>query len=167
MKKALVLGFLAFIVSIIATKAGDSVLHDFHSALTSIVYDAPSRQYEITIRVFSDDLETALCRQANRKIKVESVEGEAILMAYLQKTFRIRNLQSAKISWEFVGFESGPESSRIYLAYPCGPGGKLQVVNKFFMELFDDQKNIVNVIQGERSQSHLFTQGQESHEFDG
>ena len=51
--------FCLFLVSF-STLKGNEVRHDFHTSLTEMRYNEGSKAFEVTIRVFTDDLEAMI-----------------------------------------------------------------------------------------------------------
>jgi hypothetical protein len=140
-------------------------VHDFHSSLTVMEYEPKDENYEITIRLFTDDIENLLQKTSNKKIPLESAEAESALKIYLSKHFTVKAPKSRFTNWEWVGFEAGTENSEIFVLYRAKPNTELIVENSILSDLFSDQQNIVNKVVGPSKHSHLFSPGSSSYTF--
>jgi hypothetical protein len=135
-----------------------AVLHDFHTSLAEVEYNARSRNFEVAIRVFSDDLEKAL-RVANpdQKIRVDGTKAsDPAVSAYMKKHFSISDSKrSGEIN--FIGTEMEGDVTWIYFEITgLDPKSNLSLQNLVLFESFDDQKNIVNVKIKDHRKTFLF-----------
>jgi len=129
----------------------NSHFHKFHVSVTQIEYNQKEQSAEITIRVFADDLETALSQHAKRPIKIDPAKankdkqlGETVI-AYLRDRFQLKTLAGRPVKLGWVGLEWQADMFWLYVEgkLPNGLEGA-QLRNKVFQELFEDQVNIVN-----------------------
>jgi hypothetical protein len=125
--------------------------HKFHVSVTQIEYNQKEQSAEITIRVFADDLESALSQHTKRAIKLDPATankdkqvGETVL-AYLRRAFELKAKTGRPIKLNWVGMEWQADMFWLYVEgkLPTGLEG-VQLRNKVFQELFEDQVNIVN-----------------------
>jgi hypothetical protein len=106
---------------------------------------------EIVIRVFTDDLENALSRRANRAVKIDPATAGRdrkvveLVMAYLRNSFELKTKAGHTVALSWNGIEGQPDMFWIFVKGRT-PGGLegAQLRNKIFCDLFDDQVNIVN-----------------------
>src|SRR6218665_2646707 len=66
--------------------------HAFHTSLTEIQYNARDKSLEVTIRLFTDDLENALTKINNgQKVMIggKNDNSDAVLSKYIQQHFAI------------------------------------------------------------------------------
>ena len=135
------------------------IKHAFHTSITQIEYNTKAKSYEVSIRIFTDDLETAI-DAANHKKGTKIVNGDKndILLAnYLNHHFSLLTPQNKKIALNYIGKENEELATWIYLEIADEPfvaGTKIQ--QNVLMELFEDQVNIVNFKKGELRKSFLF-----------
>lgn len=134
-------------------------LHAFHTSITQIEYNSKSKTYEISVRLFTDDFETALDNE--NKIKgtkiLDNDKNDAIVSYYIAKHFTITSPQNKKAVYKYIGKENEDLATWIYLELPADQlpkGSKIQQIS--MMELFDDQVNILNFRQGEERKTLLF-----------
>ena len=122
--------------------------HEFHASVTQMQYNVKERTFEISIRVFTDDLEKALSQEANRKIHLDEVKAEnnPIIEKYVRSHFAYINAQKQPKPVTYVGHEVEADANWIYLEMPYAEpfrGGMLK--QNILMEFFDDQVNMVNI----------------------
>lgn len=133
--------------------------HDFHTSLTEMRYNAKSKSFEISLRLFTDDLQKALsANNQNRKFVVENTDkNDAFVEAYVRKYFAVINPKNQKIAFQYVGKENEGEATWVYLEMPVNEsinGSKIQNITLF--DMFDDQTNIVNLFFQNQKKSYLF-----------
>jgi uncharacterized protein DUF6702 len=125
--------------------------HRVHVSVTNLEFNQPRQRVEIVIRVFTDDLENALSRRANRAVKIDPATAGKdrqvveLVMAYLRCSFELKNKAGRTVALSWNGIEGQPDMFWIFVKGRA-PGGLegAQLRNKIFCELFDDQVNIVN-----------------------
>ncbi len=136
--------------------------HKFHASFTTVEFNAETGALEISLRVFSDDLEQALSRQARRRIELnQTPEVEELVSAYVRERFKLRRRDGTPARVVWVGMEQRVDMTWIYIEAPA-PGGftDMEVLVTVFFELFRDQKNNVSCkdAQGKRHDT-LFRPG--------
>jgi hypothetical protein len=136
------------------------VLHPFHTSLTEIQYNAREKSLEITIRMFTDDLETALTKFNNgQKIMIggKNDNSNAILSKYIQQHFAIITPQKQKKTLNVLGKELEGDATWIYVEVPDTAIIKDHILqNDLMQELFDDQTNLVNFFYSGNKKTFLF-----------
>ncbi len=134
--------------------------HTFHLSFTQIEYHAQTKTMNITMRVFADDLETALSQHSGKSIKLTHHNAARLAAAYLRKTleFKGRNGQVKRLMR--VGLESKADVVflRFKVRMPDGMVGA-QVRQRVFFELFEDQVNQVLLTSGSAKASLEFKHG--------
>lgn len=152
---------LIVLVGLIAVAA--KPMHEFHSSITHIEH--VSGRYEVTIRVFSDDLEKAVTNFTKKKVQLDAAEGEAQVQNYLSRNLKITSSGTSHINWEWIGMESDPESTKIYLEYKAKDNTSLTVITTLLTELFDDQKNIITLERKGNKESQLLDKSNTTYTF--
>lgn len=131
-----------------------AALHPVHVSVTDIVYVPEDRELEITLRIFTDDLEEAVRKFINepgldllQPGRGRSADG--LISAYVFKHFDIL-LDGRKQSLRFLGFESDADAVICYiLAENVKRWRTMHITNRILFETFDDQSNLVHVtVQG-------------------
>lgn len=124
--------------------------HDFHTSLSELNYNPKTGSIEATIRVFTDDLETALTAfNQGKKVNVEASnkQADALIALYLEKNWGILTPQKAKKKLEYIGREPELDATWLYVEIPNAQQIKgFTFFNSIMLELFDDQTNLVNII---------------------
>lgn len=124
--------------------------HDFHTSLTEINYNPSSRSLEITIRVFTDDLENALTKHSGKKISINSTtkaEHDPLIEQYIHKHFALLSPGKENKKGSYIGRETEGDATWLYYEIlNCQAIRGYTLVNDIMQELFDDQTNLVNII---------------------
>jgi len=142
--------------------------HKFYVSITEVNHNTENESLEISIKLFTDDLEAALEVGQTKKIWIgderEAPETDSLLADYMSKKFVITiNDEVQKAT--FLGKELEADVTWCYLEIMDVADIKsLTISNRIFMELFDDQKNLVHIYVGDDEKSLLLRQGQESKE---
>lgn len=136
--------------------------HDFHTSLTEIQYNPKSGSLEVTIRVFTDDLEAALTGlNQGKKVSLElNPKGaDALIQQYLQKHWGLINPQRQIKGFDYIGKEPELDATWLYVEVPQAQNLKgYTLFNTIFLELFDDQTNLTNVLYPNQRKTILFNQ---------
>jgi hypothetical protein len=145
-------------------------LHAFHTSLTEIQYNAKEKSLEISIRMFTDDLETALTKFNNgQKIMIggKNDNSDAVLSKYIQQHFAIISPKKQKRILSFIGKELEGDATWIYVEMPNSQDLKgFFLYNSLMQEMFDDQTNLVNFIYLSNKKTFLFNAKTKSVEID-
>ncbi|WP_181305765.1 DUF6702 family protein [Rufibacter sp. XAAS-G3-1] len=137
--------------------------HDFHTSITDARYNPKNQTYELSVRVFADDLEEALSRRHKTTIRLDRSEKVNKLMAeYLQAHVAISAVKGTRATQKFLGAQEEADAVWLYLEIPAGkvPAGQLWVQNALLVEIFDDQTNILNLEVAGKKRSVLCRPGE-------
>lgn len=141
-----------------------SSFHDLHISKTELAYNSEDQAIQMSLHIFTDDLERgieAMNGATDLKISTEHEKDEATqwiydyLSAHLQLT-----VDGEPRTFDWVGKEPTPDYQAVWI-YLEIPGitsvNDLSVRYDVLMELYDDQRNILMVMdpQGKRTY-HLF-----------
>lgn len=133
--------------------------HEFYVGLTDIVYNAETMRYEITIKVFTDDLELALQDSFDQKIKLDEKPEEAhdaLIFRYVDSKFAVKAKNQQALKLTHIGRETELDVTWIYLeSTVVQPLQTVLVSNAMMMELYEDQSHIVHINQGGKVRSTL------------
>jgi hypothetical protein len=142
---------ILLIFSLVSGFSKPETKHDFHTSLTEMRLNSVSNSYEITIRVFTDDLQKAL-----RNNDLETDAADKAVEGYFKKHFAL--LKGKDVRWgNYIGKEVESDVTWLYLELPKANEVKeFQLLNTIFMEMFDDQSNLLNVISGEERKTLIF-----------
>jgi hypothetical protein len=121
-------------------------LHDFHASLSEVKQNSKEMVYEVSLRVFTDDLEAALSLQTGTKFKLNSApEMELALTSYLSKNWMLK-LNGKSVGAHYLGKEFDQDVCYLYFEFPFEKvNDKVEIKNIVLLELFDDQTNLLNL----------------------
>ena len=133
--------------------------HDFHTSLTEMRYNTKSKTFEISLRVFTDDLQKVLsATNQNRKFTLENNDkNDSLVEAYIRRHFVVINPKNQKLNINYIGKEKEGEATWVYLELPVNEsinGSKIQ--NDVLIDMFDDQTNILNIFMQNQKKSYLY-----------
>ena len=149
-----------FILMAFLGGAGGASAHDFHASLTEAQYNPQTRSLEVSLRVFTDDLEKALDNLYPNQEPFRLQEANLYLAGYLKKHFRVATPTGELLPLQYVGQEVATDVTWLYFEFPCGEQIPAQVTNSVFTELYDDQKNLVNLAYQGEKHSYVLTKGE-------
>ena len=134
-----------------------SFAHKFYASLAQ-VERTPAGRLEVSLRFFPDDLEAALRKATGRTIALENTKAfAAAFEPWLNSVF---SLQAGKQStaFKYVGIEVTVEAAWVYVetAWP-EPLDRSSMKNAILFDLFPDQKNTVNFVEGKKRSSVEFS----------
>ncbi len=155
------LSILLLLIGLIAPLSPAASAHKFYASLAQADLNPETNSVEISLRLFSDDLELVLTRRAGRTIYLDRAEEAApLVLAYLRERFELRTAdgQVREIAW--VGMESRVDATWVYFeirGVTDLAGATLR--NRIFFEQYDEQINTVNLRHGERHATLVFRSG--------
>ena len=131
--------------------------HQFFISTTDIQFKSEEKRAEITIQVFTHDI-NLLLENANYKTidlgtKKENDDIDIFLVNYLSDNFVLQDYR-----WKYIGKKVGTEYTLFFLEiedFSLSP--KIAILNSLFMDLYNKQRNIVNFYNGEIIQSASMT----------
>jgi hypothetical protein len=140
--------------------------HDYHVSVTQMQYNPALKSFEISIRLFTDDLEKGLSQSNNnQRISIKNGDkNDAIIEDYIRKSFVLTDTQKKPAGIHYIGKEQEEDATWVYLEVPiqgAWTGYKLQ--NSTLMEVFDDQVNMTNIKSASEKKTFLFKKGQIVH----
>lgn len=149
MKSTLVL-YLLFIC--LPSRAYVPADHDIHLSLCELRWNEDSGAFEVSLKVFIDDLELALSRQGVSGLSIgsekEAKEANQRIADYINRHFKI-SIDGSNLTAEFLGKELSDD----YLAVWCYfqftadlfQARKCMISNDVLLEIYDDQRNIMDI----------------------
>jgi hypothetical protein len=141
--------------------------HDFHTSLTQAEYNPSSASFEISMRVFTDDLEKALAN--DNHIQLTSLEkmvgADQKIEVYVKKAFSLEG-NSKIFPLKYIGRENDTDVTWLYMEVPVPAGLKvLTVKNAVLTELYEDEANIINLQFKSKKGTLLCRRGDEKKDF--
>lgn len=135
-------------------------LHDFHTSLTELQYNPKEKSYEVSIRMFTDDLENTLTKfNGGKKVFIggKNDNADEVIKRYIPQHFAVYTAQKQKKAMNILGKEIEGDATWVYVEIPDAQGvlgGILQ--NDLLVEMFDDQTNLVNFFYQNQKKTFLF-----------
>jgi hypothetical protein len=151
-----------------AVNEDEKVRHEFYVGLTDIVYNPSSRTYEITVKVFTDDLELALGSANGGKAVTladygSEADNDTLIFAYMAGRFRFSRKGNQTTTIHPIGRETELDVTWIYLeTEPMQPLKEAFVSNTMMMEIYDDQTHIVHLKQAGDTKTLMLHNGKQS-----
>ena len=128
-----------------------SSAHKFYVSVTNIVYSEEDSAFQITSRVFIDDLDKLLEERYGIEAKLATPEESKIAEEYIEKYFRSKfvvELDGKVVPYNFLGKKYDTDVAICYLEIPnvkLSEVKTMSVQNEVLTDLFDEQQNVVHV----------------------
>lgn len=124
-----------------------AAMHPFFVSMTEIVHRPKEKQLEISVRIFTDDLEKALAKECGCKVDLidpkKHDQMEILLHQYLDKVLAIK-VEGKSIKPVWIGFEKEEESTWSYLEVKdVASVSGLEVENRILHQTQPKQVNLV------------------------
>lgn len=150
---------MQFIIVILLWFAGP---HPIHISVTEIEFDERERELEITSRIFTDDLETAIRKDRNMPDLDLLSSPNGFTTAQLVKEYVLKHiavsLDGKRQPLNYLGLEDDGEALICYIQVKNVKKVKsIAVTNTVLLDVFDDQSNIVHVTVTDRVKSMRLT----------
>ncbi|WP_375443945.1 DUF6702 family protein [uncultured Fibrella sp.] len=139
--------------------------HDFHTSLTQMQFEAKSQTVEISIRMFTDDLETALTHENGGKLVQFGgpAKLDQLLERYVRKHFVVADAQRKPKPYTYVGYEQESDAHWVYIEMPAGgpdPFKNIVIKQDILMDVFSDQVNLINIQYQQQKKTVVFRNNQ-------
>ncbi|MER3318709.1 MAG: hypothetical protein RIB79_10505 [Allomuricauda sp.] len=128
-----------------------SSVHKFYVSVTNIVYSEEDSAFQITSRVFIDDLDKLLQERYGIEAKLATPKESQIAKEYIEKYFRSKfvvELDGKVVPYNFLGKKYDTDVVICYLEIPnvkLSEVKTMSVQNEVLTDLFDEQQNVVHV----------------------
>jgi hypothetical protein len=134
-------------------------IHPFYFSLTQVDYNPSTESLEITVKLFTDDIEQALEVQGTGRLYLgsekEATETDRYLETYLKQHLEFV-VNGAKMEYQYLGKEVELDVLWVYVEIMNVPAIKsVKVRNDLLHEMFDTQQNVVQFRVGNEKRSML------------
>ncbi len=142
------------------------VAHPFYVSVCQIDYNSDTNSLEITLKLFTDDLESALIGNDAEELYLgtekEVESADSLISAYIVKHLSI-DVEGKRQAWQYLGKEVDIDATWCYLEITEVPVlNELKLSSRIFLESFETQQNIIHVAVGKRKKSLLLDRGETS-----
>ncbi len=128
-----------------------STAHKFYVSVTNINYSEKDDAFQITTRIFIDDLEDVLKERYGVEGRLATDNESKMANEYLEKYLRTKfvvRLNGQQVTYDFLGKKYDDDVVICYIEVPkvgLETLKTLEFENEILTDLFDEQKNIVHV----------------------
>ncbi len=143
--------------------AGEACAHPFHTSVAETEWNSETKRLEVALRVSPEDLETALSKQGETKVRLEDSEGiDDLIVDYLNDHFTLckpksgdEDPQPLELKW--TGKELSTKAAWLFfeIEAPDGVEG-LELANRLLLDEGDSQINTVVLRDGKRKTTLRF-----------
>jgi hypothetical protein len=142
-------------IALLALALTDGWAHPMHTAVAEVVQEDARGAAMVRIRVFADDLESAL------PLPADAAAADSAMARYLRGTFALADRLGRPVRLAWAGAERTGDVILLRLRGEV-PGGLpgARVTSLVLCERFPDQVNIVRAVYRGRATTLLFTRGE-------
>jgi len=133
-------------------------LHPFHSSVGDCIYNAKDKVWEISIRLFEDDLTLGISQFTGSPFSFQkNPQVDPILEKYVRNYFGIQVNQKRTTPYRWVGWEPIDDMIWVYLEIPSDQElSGVFIENSLLADSFPDQTNLLQVVRNTQKRSYLF-----------
>lgn len=120
--------------------------HKFYVSLTQINYNSKTKSIEVTLKLFTDDLELSTTNFSKKTVKIINAEDSDVEIAnYIKDKFSISINNKVQVL-NYLGKELENDVSWCYLEIKNVKDiQSIKINNRIFTEQFPDQKNLIHL----------------------
>ena len=125
--------------------------HKFYLSVTNVVFSEKSASFQITTRIFIDDLDDVLEERYGIKAELATKNETQIADAYIEKYLRAKfamELNGEIVPYTFLGKEYDNDVVICYMELEDVDFSNLKTVsiqNEVLTDLFEEQQNVVHL----------------------
>lgn len=139
--------------------------HDIHICLTELKFNETSSSFQVSIKIFIDDLELTLSKEGTSGLFLgtpkESGDADEFIEGYLNKHFKI-DIDGEPLEMVFLGKEVSEDLQAIwcYVEFTAQPmhGKKCTLSNDILFSQFEDQRNIMDIRMRKNHKDYIILQ---------
>jgi hypothetical protein len=119
--------------------------HRFHTTLTRIDLNEKEKKAEISIQMFTHDVNEIFDKKYPNKFDLEKKEESSkILFEFIERNFLLKSKKGELSKFKLVGYETDADSMWIYLETDLSESLEgFQLQNSLFFDNYPEQSNIV------------------------
>jgi hypothetical protein len=148
------------VLLLLLTLAPLASAHPIHTSYAEADFRPETKKLEVALRVYPDDLETALTARAGKKITLEHTPPpsfDILLLDYLRATFLIHAADGTTPTIHLVGRELKDRDQHLWIYFECSlPSGLAgtRLSHRFLRDAFPEQLNALRL--GKNGTTALF-----------
>ena len=148
-KNTQVVKYSLFVFLLLFMSSFQKVKHPFFVSVIDINYKLKERALQLSVKLFTNDLEDALRKTSKKKIDIlnpiDKAETDSVLFNYITKRLNI-NVNSKKQTLHFIGYEKEEEAIWTYLEIKnSSQPKKINIDTKLLYDFLPQQINIVHI----------------------
>tara|TARA_Y100001970_G_scaffold75021_1_gene95072 strand:+ start:770 stop:1270 length:501 start_codon:yes stop_codon:yes gene_type:complete len=131
--------------------------HPFHATITSFDCKEDNKNIQVTIKIFTNDLEFALRQESKDDLIIDSENNlhiiDSLIFMYIKQNLVV-NIDGNRKQFSWVGKEIENDVTWCYLEIlNIYNFSKFSIENKLFLSVFDDQLNICHLYCADKPQT--------------
>ena len=151
--------YIFLFISIFSLSSFKADVHKTYLSVTEVEYSEAEHSLQIVSRVFINDFEDVLSQRYQKEVSLsykDDLKAHKDLMhEYLQKKLHIA-VDGEEKKLNLLGSKFDADQIVLFIEVPDVPDfKKISIQNLVLTDLFDTQKNIVNVKKGEKTKSMM------------
>ena len=134
--------------------------HPFHATITSIDCKQNNKSIEVTMKLFTNDLESALRMEGRPNLKIDSHDSrnniDSLIFDYINNNLSLY-IDNKKRQFTWIGKEIENDITWCYLeVININNISSIKMENKLLLPVFDDQLNICHFYCGDKPETIMF-----------
>lgn len=146
-----------------------AVWHPVHVSNTDVELSRDGKLLEITVRIFTDDLEEAMTPSGAAPVRLDrapKARVDSLLQRYVREQMRIDVPGNDAVRLRLIGHEQRDDATQLYVEAPVtAPPTRLRIEQRVLLARHEDQTNLVHVRIGGTRRSALLRRGQDGADF--
>ena len=123
-------------------------LHPFHVSVSEVHYNDQTKTLEISIRMFTDDIELAVQKQGHENFSLSGQTDRKVadeyLAGYLAERFKI-SVDENPLNLQYLGYEMDEDATICYIeSGKVDSIGKIEIYNDLLTDVVEDQINLTH-----------------------
>lgn len=137
-------------------------VHDFHFSRTKVHYNYQTHTLQMSMNVFTDDLELAVRTMGHEEFKIgietDATTDSLISIYILSKFHASHSGHTLKMDW--VGYECDYDITYVYVESEPFPFDTTLLIDQtLLMDVYDDQENLLDFESSDVQESHILIRG--------
>lgn len=143
----LVVGLIVVLTSLLLASAQSVSAHVFYVSVTRVKWNSQQQRLDLTVRVFTGDLEQAVAAGGGPKMNLwtagQRADSEQLVSRYLRERLKVW-VNGQSVPLEFVGMADALDATACFLQIRAIKTiKKIEVENRLLIDLFDEQSNVM------------------------